>query len=141
VEEVADVSLLERPEDLLTVRGVRLVAGRAEGRRERLGDAVEQLVGDVDELEEVVVDDPAYAVASAQETVDVPVPSGLGDDTDERLVNDGSRTAGLADDGVSFRGGHVGRSVGDRARMTSPRNPQSRQSRACRSSEDTGKTV
>jgi hypothetical protein len=102
--------LLERREDPLAVRLVRLVASGAERRGGRLGDPAEQLVGGGLEVDEVLVDDPPHAVAAAEELVDE---AGAGllrllDDADEGLVDDGRRPAGLADDGVAFEGGGHG---------------------------------
>ena len=106
VEEVLDVVLLEGLEDLLAVGLVGLVAGGAQGGGGGLGDALEQVGGEVIEGDEVVVDDAADAVLGAEDFADLARLLGGGegfDDADEGLVDDGGGAAGLADDCVACR--------------------------------------
>ena len=65
-------------------------------------DAFEQVVGGVVERDELLLDDPAHAVAGAEDAIDVAALAEFLHDADERLVDDGSGSAGLSDDCVAF---------------------------------------
>jgi len=65
VEEVARAVRLQDPEDLLAVGRVRLVAGRADRRRRRLGHPLQVVGGLLGEVDELLVDDPGHPVQGA----------------------------------------------------------------------------
>jgi hypothetical protein len=69
VEEDADVVLLEGFEDFFAVGGIGLVSRGAECRGGGFGDAFEEIVRCVVELDEFVIDDAADAVTGAEEFV------------------------------------------------------------------------
>ena len=104
IEEIADVGLAAALEDLLAIGLVRLVAGGAERGGRRGGDALEPVGGEGGEVDEAVAsrpDQPAHAMAHAEDALDLaarPEPRLQAlDDADERLVDDGGRAARLAD--------------------------------------------
>src|SRR5690606_29519781 len=61
----------------------------------------EAALGDVLELDEVVLGDAAHAVAGAEDALDAVDAAESLDDADERLVDDDGGSAGLSDDGVA----------------------------------------
>ena len=111
VEEVPHVVLAERLEDLLAVFLVRLVARGAQGRGGRAGDDLQHLGRLALQVDEVVVDHAAHAVARAEQLLDLRVLLDLLDHADQRLVDDHRRPARLPDDRVALQDCHVPDSV------------------------------
>jgi hypothetical protein len=91
----------------LAVGRVGLVARRPEGRGRRDADHLEVVRGGLREVEEVLVDDPADAVAGAVDVRDERVLAGLEDDADQALVDDRRRAAALRHRRLAFEPQHV----------------------------------
>ena len=100
IEEIADVMSAGAVEDLLAIGLVRLVAGRAEGRRRRAGQALEPIGGDRGEIDEPLAagfDDAAHPMPHAENTFHVTGISEAGfqafDNSGQRLVDHRGRPA------------------------------------------------
>ena len=86
---------LQDLEDVLAVGAVGLVAGRAQGRGGRVGHHLQVVAGLAGEVDQVLVDDAAHAVAGAVDPLDVLELARLEDDADQRLVDHHRRPAAL----------------------------------------------
>ena len=98
VEEMPDAMRLQHLEDLLAVGQVGLVAGAAQGRRGRGRHQFEVVAGLLGQVDEVLVDDAAHAVARAVDQVDALVAARLHHHADEALVDHRGGAAALRDE-------------------------------------------
>ena len=88
---------LQHLENLLAVAFVGLVAGGAERRRRRVGDEFEVVAGLLCQIDKILVNDAAHAVARAVDAPDLAKAPRLQRHADQRLVDHRRRAAALGD--------------------------------------------
>ena len=99
---------LQHLEDVLAVLQVGLVARRAQRRRRRRGHALELRAGLHRQVDEILVDDAAHAVARAVDALDAGQRARREHRADERLVDHGGRAAALGDKDSLAAAAHAG---------------------------------
>jgi hypothetical protein len=109
VEEVADVVLAQPGEDLDALLARRLLAHGAQGGARRPRDGFERRALLAPQVDELVLEDPLDAVHGAVDLADLRIVDERLDETDQALVDDGGRAAGLADQDVADGLGHGGK--------------------------------
>ena len=107
VEEVADVVRLHDLEHLQAVLDVGLVAGRAETGGGRDRHVFQVLQGGLGEIEEVLLEHAAHAVAGAVDVGDLREPARFEDDAYDALVDDRGRATALRDKSFAGQLSHV----------------------------------
>jgi hypothetical protein len=101
VEEMLDAMRPQHLEHLLAVGEVGLVAGAAQCRRRRAGHQLEVVAGLLREVDEVLVDDAAHAVARAVDALDADVAPRLQHHAHQALVDDRGGAAALRDEDLA----------------------------------------
>ena len=100
IEEAADLVRPQDVENFLAIFDVRLVARRAERGGGRAGHEFEIVGRLLRQIGEILVDDSAHAVKRAVDALDLTKFARFQHGADQRLVDDGGRTAALRDENL-----------------------------------------
>ena len=103
IEEVLDAVRLQHLEDLQAVGAVGLVARGTQRRGRRAGHQLQVVAGFLREVDEVLVDDAAHAVARAVDQAHVVMAPRLQHHAGQRLVDDRGGAASLGDENLAGR--------------------------------------